>query len=382
MSDGGAVGRLENPMNGEQRVRKVLAAMDRAGLDALIAVSGDVHGFQQPNAVMLLTGFRAIGVSFAVLRRDGELTLTVSPAWETERADGARAARVDGTDDVRAALATALAQIGPTARLGVVGLDSLGYDEARWLSQALGERSHRFDKEFLAQTRQKSAAEIRSAERATEVAVQGYVRLLELARPGVSEIDLATDICAEMADAGADDNFLMLSAARHNRAVRPPGSHTLETGDVILCEISPSVGGQFSQICRTAMVGAAPEIFVEKYALLQQSFQNGLQAAVPGARVSDLVAAINRNLVEAGYGEFCVPPHMRARGHGLGFGSIEPGDLSADSAAAIEPDMVFVIHPNQYLPETGYMMCGDPVVVTESGTRNLAAPPASFDQIE
>ena len=41
-------------MSGDQRVRKVLAAMDRAGLDALIAVSGDVRAFQQPNAVMLL----------------------------------------------------------------------------------------------------------------------------------------------------------------------------------------------------------------------------------------------------------------------------------------------------------------------------------------
>jgi Xaa-Pro aminopeptidase len=86
-------------------------------------------------------------------------------------------------------------------------------------------------------------------------------------------------------------------------------------------------------------------------------------------------------LIEAGYGEFCVPPHMRARGHGLGFGSIDPGDLSANSQSVIERDMVFVIHPNQYMPETGYMMCGDPVVVTETGARNLAARPAALDQL-
>ena len=365
------------------RVGRVLAAMDRAGLDALIALSGDVHAFQQPNAVMLVTGFRAIGDSYVVLRKDGELTLTVSPAWEADRAAaGSCATRTEATDDCRASLAAALDHIGPAARLGVVGLDTLGYGDAVWLTQMIGERGQRFDNKFLGATWQKSSAEIRNAERATEVAVRGYERLLELARPGVSETDLATEICAEMADAGADDNFLMLSAARHNRAVRPPGNHKLEAGDIILCEISPSVDGQFSQICRTAMVGRAPDVFVEKYALLQQAFQNGMQAAVPGARVSDVVAAINANLVEAGYGEFCVPPHMRARGHGLGFGSIDPGDLSANSQAVIDRDMVFVIHPNQYIPETGYMMCGDPVVVTESGARNLAAQPASFDQIE
>lgn len=370
-------------MSGDRRVRNVLAAMDRAGLDALVALSGDVHAFQQPNAGMLLTGFRAIGDSYVMLRRDGETTLTVSPAWEAERAaDVARASQINATDDIRTSLAAEFERAGTASRLGIVGLDTLRYDDARWLTQALGERGQRFDKEFLAQTRQKSSAEIRNAERATEVAVRGYARLLEIARPGVSEIDLAADICAGMAQAGADDNFLMLSAARHNRAVRPPGQHKLETGDIILCEISPSVDGQFSQICRTAMVGRAPNLFVEKYALLQQSFENGVRAAVPGARVADLVAAINANLNEAGYGEFCVPPHMRARGHGLGFGSVDPGDLSANSASVIDRDMVFVIHPNQYMPETGYMMCGDPVVVTGTGARNLAAQPASFDQIE
>ena len=30
----------------------------------------------------------------------------------------------------------------------------------------------------------------------------------------------------------------------------------------------------------------------------------------------------------------------------------------------LEPDMVFMIHPNQYLPETGYLLCGEPVVLT------------------
>lgn len=371
-------------MSEDRRVRKVMVAMDRAGLDALIALSGDVHAFQQPNAVMLLTGFRAIGISYVVLRRDGAMTLTVSPAWEADRAGTeARSSHTVGRDDICAALAADIEHLATgNMRLGIVGLDTLGYGDERWLTQLLGARAQRFDQEFLAETRQKSPAEIRNTERATQVAVQGYERLLELARPGVSEIDLAANICGEMADAGADDNFLMLSAARHNRAVRPPGEHRLEAGDIILCEISPSVGGQFSQICRTAMVGQAPEVFAEKYALLQQSFQNGVQAAVPGASVGQVVAAINANLIDAGYGEFCVPPHMRARGHGLGFGSIAPGDLSANSAAVIESDMVFVIHPNQYMPETGYMMCGDPVVITETGARNLAASPASFDQIE
>jgi Xaa-Pro aminopeptidase len=43
--------------------------------------------------------------------------------------------------------------------------------------------------------------------------------------------------------------------------------------------------------------------------------------------------------------------------------------------------MVFVMHPNQYLPESGYLMCGEPVVVTDQGCRALSAQLAQLDVI-
>jgi Xaa-Pro aminopeptidase len=35
------------------------------------------------------------------------------------------------------------------------------------------------------------------------------------------------------------------------------------------------------------------------------------------------------------------------------------------------PGMIFMIHPNQYLPETGYLLCGEPVLMTENGAEPL-----------
>src|SRR4029450_12577744 len=40
------------------------------------------------------------------------------------------------------------------------------------------------------------------------------------------------------------------------------------------------------------------------------------------------------------------------------------GNVSLDNAITLEADMFFVIHPNQYLPETGYLLCGEPVLIT------------------
>ncbi|HMA70694.1 MAG TPA: M24 family metallopeptidase [Xanthobacteraceae bacterium] len=94
---------------------------------------------------------------------------------------------------------------------------------------------------------------------------------------------------------------------------------------------------------------------------------SGIRAARPGACMSDVGRAINATLEAEGYGEFCYPPHIRRRGYGLGFGSIAPGDVSLENHLKLVPGMVFVIHPNQYLPETGYLLCGEPVVMTSDG---------------
>lgn len=364
------------------RMQSVLESMRRAGLDVLIAVSGEVHAFQRLDPVVLLSGLHCVGDSYVLLRQDGESELVVSPPYEAERARAhSRTTSCRGCADLVESLIPLITMSGPGPAIGIVGLDGLSFGVATRLKAAAQRDLRRFDAEFVAATRRKTAAEIADAWQATRIAEQGYELLLQLATPGMREIDLATEINTAMLALGADDNFLMLSASQHNRAVRPPGSHILELGDVILCEVSPSYRGQFTQICRTIYVGVAPPPFTSKYALLQESLRRGIAATVPGARVADVVAAINANLIEAGYGEYCVPPHMRARGHGLGFGSIAPGDLGAQSAAVIEQDMVFVIHPNQYIPETGYMMCGDPVVVTATGAHNLASRPAVLDEV-
>jgi Xaa-Pro aminopeptidase len=64
---------------------------------------------------------------------------------------------------------------------------------------------------------------------------------------------------------------------------------------------------------------------------------------------------------------------MRSRGHGFGVGSIAPGaEITEDMKVNLERDQVVAVHPNQYLPETGYLACGETVLVTETGIERLA----------
>jgi Xaa-Pro dipeptidase len=198
----------------------------------------------------------------------------------------------------------------------------------------------------------------------------------------MSEDELAVELKWHMKSLGADDNFLMVCASPHNRAVQPSTSRKLQRGDIILAEITPSVRGQLAQICRTLVLGPSSAELSRKYALVVRAMDQGIGAAYPGVPMSDVCRAINDVLEAEGYGEFCHPPHIRRRGHGLGFASTRPGDVALDNATVLEPDMVFMIHPNQYLPETGYLLCGEPVVVTARGAEPLTAQKAALATIE
>jgi Xaa-Pro aminopeptidase len=352
-------------------------------LDGLIAASNGLNNFLDSNAVYVLGGVRPIGESALVLDRDGASTLIVTPAWDVERA-AALSSTDDtiGTDDLVATLASVVG----THRLDLsrtvsVGLSLLGQGLLDRIGSALRTLPKTADELVRDLARVRTAEELAAAERATWIAERGYARLLEYARPGLREFELAAELYCFMKKLGAEDNFLLMSASQHNLAVRAAGERILDVGDIILSEITPCYRGQFVQICRTTVIGEPPPLLREKFALLQAAMREGLAAGHAGARVADVTRAINGVFQKAGYGDYCRPPYMRVRGHGLGITSDRPGDIVERNERVLESGMVFVMHPNQYIPESGYLMCGETVVVADERARSLSARPAQLDVI-
>jgi Xaa-Pro dipeptidase len=107
--------------------------------------------------------------------------------------------------------------------------------------------------------------------------------------------------------------------------------------------------------------------------MLVNALEQTLTQVRAGAPASVISKAMNRVISDAGYAEYCYPPHMRARGHGFGAGSIAPGGvIDDDSTALLEKNQVVVIHPNQYIPEVGYLACGETYLITEGGYDKLS----------
>lgn len=366
-------------MTFEQRLAAIRAGLEASRLDCVIALHDGAHFIEKPDPVMVLTGFKALGPVAAVLDRAGAASLVVTPSWDAERASETCAnTKIVPADDVIAGLAKAIGS--PGAAIGVAGLAATPYGTARRFLDVMPQ-AQPADAIVFKPAQRKTATELAHAREATRIAELGYRHLLDIARPGISEDELAMELRWHSKSLGAEDNFVLLCAAPHNRAVAPSNGRRMQAGDIIVCEITPSYRGQLAQICRTIVLGEAPPLLRRKYELVMTSMSAGFNAAKPGATMADICRAMNAVLEAEGYAEFCHPPHIRRRGHGLGFGSIGPGDVALDNATVLEPDMLFMIHPNQYLPETGYLLCGEPAVVTAHGAQALTRQQAALAEI-
>jgi Xaa-Pro aminopeptidase len=365
------------------RLAQATRYLNDQALDGLIAATNGMNNFLDSNAVYVVAGVRPIGESAVVVDRDGRSTLIVTPSWDAARA-GALSSTDDtiATDDLAASLTGAvLAHRLDLSRTVSCGVSLLGQGLVDRIAAALGALPKPADELARDLARVRTAEELKAAEHATWIAERGYDRLLEYARPGLREFELAAELYCFMKKLGAEDNFLLMSASQHNHAVRAAGERILDVGDIILSEITPCYRGQFVQICRTTVIGEPPPVVREKYAILQDAMREGLSAGRAGTSVADVTRTINGVIAKAGYGDYCRPPFMRVRGHGLGITSDRPGDIVEGNEQVLESGMVFVMHPNQYIPESGYLMCGEPVVVTQTGARSLSARQAELDVI-
>jgi Xaa-Pro dipeptidase len=366
-------------MTFEERLADIRGLLHVEKLDRIIALHDGAHFIEKPDPVKVLTGFKALGPSAAFLDRDGTVTLVMTPSWDAARAiETCPGAEIIAADDVIDGLR---GMLGVAAgAVGVAGLSAAPYAIAKRFIDFVP-RARPADAVILDPARRKTDAELADAREATRIAELGFQRLLEIAKPGMSEDELAGELRWHSKSLGAEDNFALMCAGPHNKAVAPSNGRRMRPGDIIVCELTPSYRGQLAQICRTIVLGEATPKLREKYALVVDAMNAGFSAARPGATMADVCRAINGVLEAEGYGEFCRPPHIRRRGHGLGFGAIGPGDVALDNETVLEIDMLFMIHPNQYLPETGYLLCGEPAVMTSDGARALTRHQATLTEI-
>jgi Xaa-Pro aminopeptidase len=354
-------------------LNKVVELIHHRGFDGLIIYSSGISYILQPCYLYYFSGFRPMGPNNAVIiSKSGDLILLVEPRWDSIRASKKSwIGDIRGTSDFLKDLTEILSKFDIAGTIGVIGSGEMTIKLYEGIHQvaAIGLADDIIEEIAKGKTER----ELETIRKTAKIADIGFNAFLEHARIGIREYELMAEMEFAMRSGGADDIFNMMSSGNHNYAMHAPTDRRLAIGDIVIGEITAACEGQFIQLCRTVFLGKPSSVLIEKYDVLVRALEESLKQVKSGNPASLISKNMNRVISEAGYAKYCYPPYMRARGHGFGAGSVAPGAvIDDDTEGNLERHQVVIVHPNQYIPETGYLACGETVLVTDTGMERLS----------
>lgn len=363
-----------------ERLERVRALLDSLELDALLISRGALKRWL--SGFVLLRG-EDPGHGFAgtlVVTRDEQLILADSRYVEQAQVEAPGWTLVRTTRR----LDEELADLFPTRSIGRCGA------EAEILSHAAWERIRGsapaaglvpVDQDLARLRILKDDDELAALSRACALTDACFEQLLPMIRPGITELELASQledlIRKADAEALAFDTIVLFGA----RAAMPHGRPSragLEAGQAVLLDFGAQVDGYRADMTRTVFCGEPGPDARRLYGLVADAQRVAEQAVRPGVLGTEVHAAAVASIESGGE-----PPFGHGLGHGIGLDTHEPPSLSrlgypGQQGAALEVGMTFTIEPGIYLPGRIGIRIEDDYVLTDDGLRRLTASTRDF----
>ncbi len=178
----------------------------------------------------------------------------------------------------------------------------------------------------------KSPDELARVTRAAEINEEISRECLCLAEPGVAMTDLADDYRARVAELGADFDHFAFGV--HGLGIATEPSYVLRPSDVLYVDFGCVYKGYFSDSGRTLAITDVPPTLAEKHEALRTCVESGAATMRPGARASDVHAAMREALHAQGIS--ASSPH----GHSLGLEVREYPVVVAENGRRIRDDCI------------------------------------------
>jgi len=156
----------------------------------------------------------------------------------------------------------------------------------------------------------RSAEELARLEEASRVVLETLDVVESAVQPGVTTEELDRIAETEIRRRGAKPAFIgyrgypkTLCTSINDEVVHGiPGKRSLKQGDVIGIDCGAIVDGYYGDAAHTFPVGRITQELDELLSVTRSALDVGIAAARPGARVSDIGAAIERVAIARGYG--------------------------------------------------------------------------------
>lgn len=216
----------------------------------------------------------------------------------------------------------------------------------------------------------KTPEEIETIEQACRISERSFYALLDVIKPGVTEIDIANELeyqfrsrggsgfCFETIVASGPDNGANCHATASDRKI--------QLGDFVTIDFGTYYHGYCSDITRTVAVGKAkdPELY-KMFDVVRKAKDAGQNSLKPGMVMGELRDIIVKVVEDAGYHI----PH--GPGHNFGLDIHEQPYICTGSKVTLQPGMVHTIEPGIYIPGIGGVRQEDDFLITEDGYRRI-----------
>ena len=220
----------------------------------------------------------------------------------------------------------------------------------------------------------KTAAEIELLAKAEAIGDAAFADLLKVIRPGMTELEAAAELEYFMKKNGAQGfsfDTIMASGQHSSMPHAIPGTRKIQNGDFVTMDFGCIYEGYCSDMTRTIAFGAITEKQKEIYDTVLRAQLAALEAVKPGM-TGAAVDKVARDIIkEAGYGD-CFG---HALGHSVGLFIHETPRLGPGAESILKPGMIETIEPGIYVPGFCGVRIEDMIVLTETGSRNLAHSP-------
>jgi Xaa-Pro aminopeptidase len=192
-------------------------------------------------------------------------------------------------------------------------------------------------------------------------------------KPGVTEYEIAAAIEYFARAHGAEEHFTLIGTGKFPSedpnllpSLYAPSSRQVKVGDVIGMEITPRLGGYWTQLVRTVQIGEPDQEVERIHKVCCDAIKSGLCHLSPGKRVRDVVRGIEDYVSGTGY-------VLRSPlGHICGVDLVE-ARISVENETELTPGMALIIHPAIFTPDgkNGPFFWGETYLVTRDGYERL-----------
>ncbi|OGP55124.1 MAG: hypothetical protein A2Y65_09975 [Deltaproteobacteria bacterium RBG_13_52_11] len=347
------------PREEQMREKGVREIMQEKGVEGVL--------FFSPENIRYLTGFSG-SEGYLLARKDDNL-LMVDSRYTAQAQEETRGCRIALLEKKVKGL---MEHISP------LGLRRLGF-EAQGISVALFEQLQEAMKglelvpvkEELERLRGcKAREEITAIQGAIAIAEGAWKEVVEMARPGVREDEVAVELEYSMRRGGGEGMAFDCIVASGPRSALPhakPTSQSLKEGDLLLFDFGSRYEGYCSDESCTVVLGRATKEQQRIYSIVKDAHDRAIEHVKPGMKLSEIDAAARGHISKAGHGA-----HFgHGTGHGVGLAVHEWPGVGKDSRDRAEAGMIFTIEPGIYIPGWGGVRIEDMVLVTHDGCEVL-----------